>query len=148
MALNTLKASGAVNSFSKKARLLGIEIEEQVKMLNKLYNNKLEFFVDESSITLKLLDNTVNILEIPELEHLNTKRLMVYTNHKLNTLKLPKSLKEVYFSIPYNTGLIGIHTIFMWDTTKIYNFEDFNRLGVKMLIIQSTRGKKPLVYKF
>lgn len=155
--VNILKTNSTVNSFEKKARLLGLDIYKQAEMLTKMYEGKLEFRVnDENKIEIIVYSEDINVLEIPDIENLDTQYLL----HKgiglsrrvlfnsLKTIKLPKSFPELDLSRAQ--WLYYVDRIFMWDTTPIVgSINDrlsYNMNKPLMIIVQSSTGGKSKIY--
>ena len=73
MSVNMIKQNSVASHFNDKAKMLNLSIEEQAELLSKLYPDKIQFIVKsnlegEKGIVIKLVDRTLDILELPECE--------------------------------------------------------------------------------
>lgn len=149
-----LKTNKKAETFQQKADLLNLSLDEQVELLNKLYDKKLRFQVskllDGTSITIDILDKTIEVLELPEVESINFKWIFtkIRGRHKVDVIKFPKCMPP---TPARELNLSMYNRVFAWDDniTNIQDFYDRESFGVlEMIIMKYTDGRKPKIYRF
>lgn len=157
-----VKRSANSDSFARKSKLLGLSMEQQVELLNSNYKDKVEFVLNTDEwvdtpthINIRWINPDIRILELPEVDNLNIGYVKISRNNedtlenilkgrKLSTLKLPKSMKSIYWST--FAQFSGLTSLWIWDTTELKGEKHCS--NIKMLVIQSTTGGKATVIKF
>lgn len=148
-----LEKEKSTETFSKKVKLFGMNVKEQVEALNKMYEGKLEFGLDEfDKIVIRKVHNNYNVLDIPEIENLSHRELIPFTlAGNIITVKLPKTLREL--DARSSGWISNPERIFMWDTTVV-DWEQFSERvhgsysNLKLVVIQSSTGGKTKLLKF
>lgn len=148
-----LEKEKSTETFSKKVKLFDMGVKEQVEALNKMYDGKLEFGLDDfEKIVIRKVHNNFNVLDLPEIDNFSHRELIPYTTaDNIITVKLPKTLSEIDAR---SSGWISLpERIFMWDTTVV-DWEQFNERvhtslsNLKLVVIQSSTGGKPKLIRF
>lgn len=146
-----VKGTKSTETFNNKAKLLNLSVDKQVEMLNTMYKGSVTFDRRlNDKVFIKEYKPDVISIELPECESLDMDRLLKFDllilKNKLTSIKLPRCIKCFDLS---SAWVIKVKRIFMWDTTElIYRDYDSNYGNLEMVIIQSTQGGKPKIYKF
>lgn len=156
---DVVKKGKKEESFGVKAKMLQLSMEEQVEMLNKMYNGRVVFGIYESGTgwsrdekvkgiqVIDWADNVISI-DLPDLDCYNMDNLIgfVHMYKRLSSIKLPKTIVEIDLSKGW---CHNINRIYTWDTTSFKdNSCGSNNNILEMVIIQSTTGGKPKIIRF
>lgn len=144
--VGSIKSNAQTESFNKKIKLMGIGIKEQCVSLNKLYNEKIKFALDnEEKIIIEKIDDSIRILELPECENIDFRYTGTESNN-IETLKLPKCLKEIdIHSIIANFH--KIKSLWVWDY-QVENIKEKTYGWYKIdLFIRSEKSNKVRIVK-
>lgn len=153
--------SEVADNFNAKTKLLGINIDKQVELLNELYKDQLEFCITKRrelingdikakyNIEVSISDKQeeVGSIILPECELLNINSLFSIhnlLNHKVQSVIIPKCIKYIELSDIF--WVKYIRRLFVWDTTEL-GFNDFNNSGytkLEMIIVKSSKNKQKI----
>lgn len=163
-----IKDDGSIDRKFKKAKLIGKDsIQDKLDILNNHYKGDITWSLCEdlgiSKIYIDELNPKIGVLEIPYFEELSLHSIPVFyldknpyngdfrlKRNNIVTVKLPKELPEIPLGIGSCYWIRNINRLFMWDSTYI----DFSKLNIgsddnlQMIIIQSTKGKKPQFVRY
>lgn len=158
MSDRVLRCDKRAETFEKKAKLLGLDLEQKCEMLSKLFNNKLEFnfkhtMWKDSGIEVIVKDASLISIELPDIEGYIQDDFITIpldsqfrNTSQLASVRLPRSIKQIDISKAYWTRKID--RLFVYDTTRVVGTENRGGFGSSRLtvIVLSTTGGKNKIY--
>lgn len=149
-----IKETSASKSFNMRSNLLGLDIDKQCEMLNKMYDGKIEFNVETitntsniPAIFIKDIDDNVRILELPECEHLRLDGIGFFKTHSnVGTVKLPKCIKEVEIR-KLKWYFPKLKTVFAWEGQELFLDKRINPIGYDLVILRNEKGEKTKILR-
>lgn len=149
------------DKFGVKVDLLNIGAEKQIELLNKMYDDTLEFAVTNTSssfyddsieygIIVKNIKRNIMKIVLPETKALYMRDLFFLSDlihMDVASVEIPKCISSI--KLNDISWINGINRLFVHDTTEI-DFNNFSkRIGSKlqMVIVTSDSGKSK-IYRF
>ena len=103
---------------------------------------KEKIFEGEYYTCLVHIDESVRILEIPEIEDIRVSLDTIKNN--VITLKLPKTIKE--FNVRELVFFQKLNSLWIYESTKLNGMESHRKGNISLMVLSNT-GKKDEFYK-
>lgn len=142
-----IRRNKTTDNFTNKCKILSIDKDKQVEILNSFYKNKLIFekrknFEGNYYIYLVHIDESVRILELPEVEDIIISLDTIKNN--VITLKLPKTIKK--YNVMDLAFFQNLNSLWIYEDTELHGMEFSRKRNINLMILSNT-GKKDKFYK-
>lgn len=131
-----------IDNFGKKVKLLGLDTNKQIELLNKIYPKDVCFKIFGDEIEISVSDK-IRQLTIPDIA--GEYNLWIRCGENVSKLDLPKTLKSLKDCLIVGHNL---KTLCIWDTTEFdYDaLQNSARSELKYLVIKSESGKNKVFH--
>jgi len=149
VALNMVRKDKKTETFEQKVNMMGLNLSQQADMLNKMYAGKIHFQAFSTCIEIQVIDESIEMLELPEASTLFFSGIRIPCFSKLYGIKFPKCMPKTSAK---ELSLNRYERVFAWDD----NITDINSIReglggpgkLKMIAMQYSDGRKPKIYRF